>query len=223
MDDSFFKLVPDLMKVENLGIASPRKALSKTNKRAIDILEPTTKIVDGRYQIGLLWKQGAFLPNNRWLAIKQPDQLDQKLSKNPILKEKYQATQDADLEKGYVVKLHDYESLTDNVSSLPHHPATNENKPGKVRRVANASSIFQSQSLNSNLQKGPDLLSNLTGVIIRFRENRISLCADIEQMFMQEKVDPKDRPYLRFLWNNSGHIETYEYTIIFLVQQIHPA
>ncbi|XP_075252273.1 uncharacterized protein LOC142344459 [Convolutriloba macropyga] len=126
--------------------------------------------------------------------------------------EKYQATLDADLEKGYVVKVHDSESLTDNVSFLPHHPVTNENKPGKVHRVANASSIFQGQSLNSNLLKGPDLLSNLTGVIMRFRENRIALCADIEQMYMQVKVDPKDRPYLRFLWNNSGHIETYEHT-----------
>ncbi|XP_075256011.1 uncharacterized protein LOC142348522 [Convolutriloba macropyga] len=47
---------------------------------------------------------------------------------------------------------------------------------------------------------------------MRFRENRIALCADIEQMFMQVKVDPKDRPYLRFLWKNNGRIETYEYT-----------
>ena len=171
---ALFKLVQDWMKVENLGIASPRKALSENDKRAIEILESTTKIVDDHYQIGLLWKQGAFLPNNRWLALKQLDHLDRKLSKNPILKEKYPATLDADLEKRYVVKVHDSESLTDNVSFLPHHPLTKENKPGKVRRVANASSIFQGQSLNSNLLKGPDLLSNLTGVIMRFRENRIA-------------------------------------------------
>ena len=47
---------------------------------------------------------------------------------------------------------------------------------------------------------------------MRFCENRSALCADVEQMFMQVKVDPKDRPYLRFLWKNNGHIETYEYT-----------
>ena len=98
------------------------------------------------------------------------------------------------------------------MSFLPHHPVTNENKPGKVRRVANASSIFRGQSLNSNLLKAPDLLGNLTRVIMRFLENQIALCADIEQMFMQVKVDPKDRPYLRFLWKNNGHKETYEYT-----------
>ena len=89
---------------------------------------------------------------------------------------------------------------------------TNEKKPGKVRRVANASSVFQGQSLNSNLLKGPDLLSNLIGVILRFRENKLALSADIEQMFMQVKVAPEDRKFLRFLWNNDCRIETYEYT-----------
>ena len=209
---TLFSNSPRLDDSGKFGHWSPRKALSENDKRATEILESTTKIVDGHYQIGLLWKQGAFLPNNRWLALKQLDQLDPKLSKIPILKEKCQATLDADLEKGYVVKVHVSESLTDNVSFLPHHPVTNENKPGKVRRVANASSIFQGQYLNSNLLKGPDLLSNLTGVIMRFRENRIALCADIEQMAMRVKVDPKDRPYLRFLWKNNGRIETYEYT-----------
>ena len=195
MDYPLFKLVQDWMKLKSLGIALPRKAFSENDKRAIEILESSTKIVDGHNQIGLMWKQCAFLPNNRWLALKQLDQLDQKkLSKNPLLKAKYQATLDADLEKRYVVKVHDSESLTDNVSFLPHHPVTNENKPSKVRRVANASSIFQGQSLNSNLLKGPDLLSNLTDVIMRFRENRIALCADIEQMLLQVKVDPKTDP-----------------------------
>ena len=89
---------------------------------------------------------------------------------------------------------------------------TNANKPGKVRRVANASSVFQGQSLNSNLLKGPDLLSNLTGVILRFRENKIALSADIEKLFIQVKVAPEDRKFLRFLWKNDGRIETYDYT-----------
>ena len=38
------------------------------------------------------------------------------------------------------------------------------------------------------------------------------MCADIEQMFMQVEVDPKDRSYLRFFGKNNGLIEIYEYT-----------
>ena len=67
----------------------------------------------------------------------------------------------------------------------------------------------------SNLLKGPDLLSNLVGVILRFREQQVVFSADIEQMFMQIKVAPSDRAFLRFLWNHNGKTEEYEYTHIF--------
>ena len=94
-----------------------------------------------------------------------------------------------------------------------NQPLTNVNKHRKVRRVANASSVFQGQSLNYKLLKGPDLLSNLTVVILRSRENKIALSADIEQMFKQVKVATEDRKFLRFLWNNDSRIETrIEYT-----------
>ena len=120
MDNSLFKLVSDWMKIENLGIASSKRKMCTNDKRALDIIENTTKLVNVHYEVRLLWKENA----------DQPDE------KTPF---------------------------------LPHHPLTNENKPGNVRRVANASSVFQGQSLNSNLLKGPDLLSNCTGVILRFR------------------------------------------------------
>ena len=87
-----------------------------------------------------------------------------------------------------------------------------ENNRSRVCRGANHSSIFQVQSFNSNLLKGPNLLSNLTVVIMRFCENQISTCADIEQMFLQVKNEPKVLPFLRFLWKNNGHIETYKDT-----------
>ena len=54
MDNSMFKLVSDWMKIENLGIASSKKTLSKNDKRAFEILEKTTKLVDDHYEVGLL-------------------------------------------------------------------------------------------------------------------------------------------------------------------------
>ena len=77
--------------------------------------------------------------------------------------------------------------------------------------MTNASSIFQGQFL-SNLFKGPDLLSNLVRIILRFSEIHIAKSADIEQMFMQVKVATSFRSYLGFLWDHNGKIEEYEYT-----------
>ena len=68
---------------------------------------------------------------------------------------------------------------------LPHDPVVNPNKPGKVRRVANAAAKFRGQSLNSNLITGPDLLNNLVGILLRFRENPVAILSDIEGMFMR--------------------------------------
>ena len=198
--------------IEIYGIASKKKALSKNDGKALEILQSTTRFKDGHYQVGLLWKENAKLPNNRWLAEKQLKQLKAKLSTKTVLGEKYEETLQKDLQNGYVVKIDPCTDNTKSVSYLPHHPVSNENKPGKIRRVTNASSIFQGQSLNSNLLKGPDLLSNLVGIILRFRESHIAISADIEQMFMQVKVAPSNRSYLRFFWDHNGKIEEYEYT-----------
>ena len=212
LDNEFFTKVQDWMKIKNYGIASKRKALFKNDEKALEILQSTTRFRDGHYEVGLLWKDHAKLPNNRWLAEKLLKQLKAKLSTKQVLKEKYKDTLQKDLQKGYVVKI---DPCTDNIKSfsyLPLHTVSNENQPGKIRRVTNASSIFQGQSLNSNLLKDPDFLSNLVGIILRFRESHIALSTDIEQMFMQVKVAPSDRSYLRFLWDQNGKIEEYECT-----------
>ena len=66
---------------------------------------------------------------------------------------------------------------------LPHHPVLNPNKPGKVRMVMDAAAKKNGVSLNGNLLIGPDLLNSLTGVIMRFREQRVAIAADIEVCF----------------------------------------
>ena len=90
------------MKIENLGISSPKKAMSKNDKRALETLENTTQLIVGHYQVGLLWKETAKLPNNRRLAEKQLYQLNDKRSKNAQLKQMYEETLEKDLLNGYV-------------------------------------------------------------------------------------------------------------------------
>ena len=88
MDVSLFTLVQDWIKVEHLVIALPQKPLCGNDKRAIEVSESTTKIVGGYYEKSFFWKQGVFLPKNKWLTIKHLDQTDHKLSKNPLIREK---------------------------------------------------------------------------------------------------------------------------------------
>lgn len=53
----------------------------------------------------------------------------------------------------------------------------------KVRRVCDAAAKYQGSSLNSHLVSGPDLLNNLVGIFMRFREEKVALSGDIEAMF----------------------------------------
>ena len=58
-------------------------------------------------------------------------------------------------------------------------------------------------SLNKALITGPDLLQNLVGVLLRFREERVALVADVEQMFHRIQVREEDQPALSFfLWRD---------------------
>ena len=83
---------------------------------------------------------------------------------------------------------------------LPHHAVFHPHKPDKLREVFDCAARFRGTSLNDQLLHGPDLTSNLFGVLERFRQNSVALVSDIEAMFHQVKVDPKDSDALRFLW-----------------------
>ena len=56
--------------------------------------------------------------------------------------------------------------------------------------------------MNDHLFSGPDLLNNLVGVLLRFREGKYTAFSDIEQMFHQINVRPEDQDALRFLWRD---------------------
>ena len=143
--------------------------------------------------------------------------LENRLAKNPELKDAYSDTIKTDKDSGYIRILEPtelQETRNEPHWHLPHHPVINPNKPGKVRRVCNAASEFEGHSLNKSLFIGPNLLQNLVGIIFRFREKLFGMSADIEAMFLQVQVPPEDAKCLRFVWreNQLDEISTYEYT-----------
>jgi len=89
---------------------------------------------------------------------------------------------------------------------LPHHPVQHPHKPEKVRVVFDCGAKYLGSSLNAQLLKGPDFMSSLVGVLTRFRLEKVAIVGDVEQMFHQMYVDPKDRKYLRFLWWPDGDL-----------------
>ena len=77
---------------------------------------------------------------------------------------------------------------------------TNVNKPGKICVIFEAGERYKNTSINKNLQKRPDLLNNLVGILIRFRKERNCVMADIEKMHRQVLIREQDREPLQFVW-----------------------
>ena len=94
---------------------------------------------------------------------------------------------------------------------LPHHPVISKQKPDKIRRVTNAASKYKGTSLNDTLLTGPDLLCNLHGLLLRFRQYSVAITADIEAMFQQIDIQQQDQDYLRFLWTENGKEKIFKY------------
>jgi len=189
-------LVPD---ATNFGTGT-----SKEDRLALISMKESKLLVDGHYQIALPWKPGApNLDDNRILAESRLNNLRKRLDKNPEMKQRYTSVIEDYLAKDYAGKV---EEETDSEMRwyLPHHAVLHPRKPDKVRVVFDCSVTFKGKSLNQQLLQGPDLLNSLIGVLLRFREGRIAMVSDIESMFHQVRVDPKDHSLLRFLWWPQG-------------------
>lgn len=56
--------------------------------------------------------------------------------------------------------------------------------------------------LNGYWAKGPNLLDNLLGVLVCFRENRLAFIRDIKKMYHTVKTSELDHHTHRFLWRD---------------------
>ena len=63
------------------------------------------------------------------------------------------------------------------------------------------------QTLNDKIYTGPDLLSSLCGVFLRFCEGRIAMAADVKEMYHMLRLPDRDKQAMRFLWRDSLDIK----------------
>ena len=205
-DDLLHKQMQNWWRTDSLGTkyeqTSPR---SLEDKKALKTLEETVKHVGDRYQAGMLWKRpDVEFPDNRAMAERRLTSTEKVLRRDHFLAEKYKEIIDGYVTKGFARKLTPEEAAIPVKKQwfLPRHPVLNPNKPGKVRMVMVARAKYNGVSLNDELLVGPDLLNNLCGVLLRFREERVAIAAGIESMLHQCLIMEQDQPALRFLWRN---------------------
>jgi hypothetical protein len=111
----------------------------------------------------------------------------------------------------------------------------NHNKPDKIRVVFDAAARFHGLCYNDLLLRGPPSIPSLEGVLLRARQYRFAVSADIEAFYHRIGVEKQDLSLQRFVFRPFGSSEpvrTFQFTtLIFgalcsssaVVQTIHNA
>ena len=146
------------------------KILTTEDQAAIEKATNSIQYNDGRYQIGIPWKEDpSSLPNNHEMAFKRLRNTEKRLNRDPELKEAYSNVIENYIKKRYIRKVPEEETAPNNVWYLPHFPVLRPDKPTtKTRIVFDASAKFNEKSLNDMMFPGPKLQRELNNVLLRF-------------------------------------------------------
>ena len=189
--------------VEKMSNAS----LSVQDKFALNQMENSLRVADnGHYEMDLAWKENTgALPESKFMAEKRLNSLKKKFEASQDFKQKYTDTMEGYIKEGHASQVKG-EETTEQSWYIPHHGVLHPQKPDKLRVVFDcAARAGRAQiSLNDCLLQGPDFITSLIGVLLRFRQERVALQADIKQMFHQVFVSERHRSVLRFLWWRGG-------------------
>ncbi|XP_030581660.1 uncharacterized protein LOC115777804 [Archocentrus centrarchus] len=159
----------------------------------------------GHYEMPLPFKERPYMPDNRQLAEIRLNHLKRKFSRDEKYKIDYVKYMNDIIKRGEAEEVQD-DGLSGEKWYIPHHGIYHPKKPENLRVVFDCSAKYKGTSLNEHLLSGPDMLNNLTGVLLRFRQYQTALTCDIEKMYHQFQVQNSDRNYLRFLWWKNGDL-----------------
>ena len=188
--------------LETIGIRDPVGAESDDD--ALMRFGETIRYENGRYQVTWPWKSDDIsLPDNYQVAEDRMKSLVRRLQTDSKLLHRYDETLKQQLEQGVIELIDPGEESKFRQHYLPHHPIVTPGKSTtKLRIVYDASSKAKRElnSLNDCLFRGPVILPDLCGLLLRFRLYPIVIVADIEKAFLQLGIQTCDRDVTRFLW-----------------------
>ena len=97
---------------QDLETAHSNEMISLEDQRSYKIMKKSCRLVDGHYELPLLWRSlDQDLPNNKWIALRRLKSLGKKMKRDPILKKKYVEQVELMLEKGYAEMINEEDDV----------------------------------------------------------------------------------------------------------------
>ena len=152
--------------IDSGGTFIQTTVLDTDEKAALQKAENSFRFIDGRYEVGVPWKEDSHeMVNNHKMAMKRLQNTEKRLLKNSDVLKAYDEVIDQYLDKGYIRKVPVSEKQPDSKWYLPHFAILKPNKATtKIRIVFDASAKYEGTSLNDMIYSGPKLQSELFDV-----------------------------------------------------------
>ena len=140
------------------------------------------------------------LQSNKEIATAMSKRQEKRLSKDPKLEGLVKAYFQVQMDQGMIEEVVEEDPSTQK-HYLPWHPVVREGHPTTpCRNVMNASQKdARGLSLNLCQPSGPNLLPDVCGLALRFRDNPIGVIMDISKMFLNIRISKDQKDLHRFL------------------------
>ena len=181
--------------------------LSPIELQESKLIKASCRKVGNQWEVSYPCKRDpSTLPDNRNQAERKLESTERRLEKNPEYAQAYDQQMREMTEMNFARRLSkkELESYKGPVHYISHHAVVKPDKKSTpIHIVFNSCSSYRGHCLNDYWLKGPDLLNNLFGVILRFRENEVALSADISKMYHRILIPERDLQHVhRYLWRD---------------------
>ena len=180
--------------------------LNQSGREEAKIFEDSGLKIGEQWKIPYAWKKDPkLLPDNKEYAFKSLESLERKLQLKPEQAPAYnkQMTEMNEMNFSRKLSVEESKNYKGPVHYIPHHAVIRpEKRSTPIRIVLNSSAKYEGHQLNDYWLKGPDLLNNLSGVNLRFREREIVIIGDISKIYHLILIPAKDQHLHCFLWRS---------------------
>lgn len=203
----------ELTRFWELDSISEKHSLSAEERACEEhFLRTITRGKDGRFIVKIPLKQSPeVLGESYQMAKVRFLSLERRFDRDPLFKSRYVNFMREYLQLGH---MSEGNNSNDNISYyLPHHGVIREQSTTtKLRVVFDASAVTTSGiSLNHLQMIGPTVQDDLYSILLRFRQNRYVVSADIEKMYRAIELNKSQRSLQKILFrfNQYEPVKTY--------------
>ena len=221
----------DFLELENLGVEPPKRCqkcknckfcseegllLSCQEEEELKMINENVSVKDGKTKIKYPFvKDPNHLLDNRVSMLKRAQSLEKSLTRRK-LRESYDEEFKKFIERGVIseVSKDELDSYSGPRNFISHHGVE---QPWKIttplRIVSNSSQENNGSSLNECLPKGPNCLSNLFRLLVRFRTHEVGLVFDLSKAYHTFHTSTVEKFLRLMIWRFKDEEEwkTYGY------------